>query len=239
MKLENINNLTSLWKTVGLSMNSYNSNNKLESVIVEGSEWPNKIWAKGDLTSELITEVKDITLSSTENISFPYWNNFNNEKFLFENNGFKIKSEQVGMSLKLSSKFDFERRISLKEITKLNEALIWEDNYPMSFGYRISKEIVLAANNSIKFYLVSYNDEIIGTAIMYFTGKIAGIHGVGVIPSYRRKGFAEEIMKVLLNDALEYGADYSTLQASSMGKGIYERLGYSEDFLISNYIMAD
>ena len=74
---------------------------------------------------------------------------------------------------------------------------------------------------------------------MYFTGKIAGIHGVGVIPSYRRKGFAEEIMKVLLNDALEYGADYSTLQASNMGKGIYERLGYSEDFLISNYIMAD
>jgi hypothetical protein len=32
---------------------------------------------------------------------------------------------------------------------------------------------------------------------------------------------------------------YSTLQASDMGKGIYLRLGYNEDFVIKNFILGE
>ncbi len=51
----------------------------------------------------------------------------------------------------------------------------------------------------------------------------------------RRKGYAEQIMKLLINIATEEGVDYMTLQASDMSKNLYLKLGFEEQFTIKNF----
>lgn len=240
MKQENINNLISLWKTAGQGLNSYYENPQFNYSIVRNSEWPNRIWINDALDYETLKSISKFVAGRNENLTIPYWDMENsNSDELFNEFGFKVKFNQIGMSMKLENKFIFNERLSIKRIMYEEDAQIWEDIYPLSFGYKISKEILLATKDKIQYYLAFLNNEPIGTAIIYNTNNIAGIHGVGVIPTARRMGYAEEIMKSLLNNLIDLGAEYSTLQASDMGKGIYLKLGYKEDFSISNYILSN
>ncbi|WP_138431085.1 GNAT family N-acetyltransferase [Fodinibius saliphilus] len=115
----------------------------------------------------------------------------------------------------------------------------WTKVYPKAFGYRISKEILEKTIDDIDYYLAYYQDKPIGTAMamVHHTGKVAGIHGVGIIPDVRRQGLSNELVRIVLNGAIEDGADYATLQASTMGKGLYEQLGFADQFMIYNYVL--
>jgi len=58
---------------------------------------------------------------------------------------------------------------------------------------------------------------------------------MGNPPEMRRRGFAEEIMKLLINRVFDNQGKYITLQASGMGKNGYLKLGFEEQFIIRNY----
>ncbi|MBZ0181600.1 MAG: GNAT family N-acetyltransferase [Melioribacteraceae bacterium] len=235
---ENINNLISLWQVAGNSVNSYFENENFNYAVIENSDWPNRIWFDHDVDNKSLNAAKEFLSKQSKNLTVPYWDIYDSySDELFESYGFKIKFKQIGMSMKLKNKFDFKKRLTIELVSNEKEAQLWENIYPEAFGYRISKEILLNTQNKIDYYLASINDEPIGTAIVYNTGNVSGIHGVGVIPSARRQGFAEEIMKHVLNESINVGMKFSTLQASDMGKGIYLRLGYSEDFTIKNFIL--
>jgi len=235
---ENINNLISLWQVAGLSMGSYSENDRFNYVINENSEWPNRLWFDHDVDKVSLQSAKQFLSNNSFRPTIPYWDVYNsNSDKLFESYNFIIKSKQVGMSMRLKNKFNFKKRLTIELVSDKKEAQLWENIYPDAFGYKISKEILLNTQDQIDYYLASINDEPIGTAIVYNTGNVSGIHGVGVIPSARRKGFADEIMKHVLNESINAGMKFSTLQASDMGKGIYLRLGYLEDFTIKNYLL--
>jgi len=44
-------------------------------------------------------------------------------------------------------------------------------------------------------------------------------------------------MKLLINIAVENGNEHITLQASNMGKNLYIKLGFKEQFSIKNYTL--
>jgi hypothetical protein len=237
---ENINNLISLWQVAGHSVNSYFENENFNYAVVKNSEWPNRLWFDHDIDQSSLNAAKKFLSKQSKNLTVPYWDIYNsNSDELFESTGFKIKFKQIGMSMKLKNKFNFKKRLTIKLVSNKNEAQAWEDIYPGAFGYKISIDILLNTQDKIEYYLASLNNEPVGTAIVYNTGNVSGIHGVGVIPTARRKGYAEEIMKHVLNDSIDSGMKFSTLQASDMGKGIYLRLGYNEDFVIKNFILGE
>jgi predicted acetyltransferase len=59
---------------------------------------------------------------------------------------------------------------------------------------------------------------------------------MGVIPSQRRKGYAEELLIHMMNIGRMKGAKYATLQASDMGKRLYLKTGFQQDFIIKTFI---
>jgi predicted acetyltransferase len=237
---ENIDNLTSLWKTAGNSVGTYFENSEFNGSIIEDSEWPNRIWFNTDANIKILTNAVKFVYNNSKTLTVPYWNNYNNGiEDIFELFNLKLKFKQVGMSMKLENNFEYEERLLIKKVENEKEAQTWENIYPQAFGYKISKETLLATHKKINYYLAFLNEDPIGTAIVYNSNNISGIHGVGVIPSARRKGFAEEIMKYVINKSIDDKMEYSTLQASDMGKGIYLRLGYSEDFTINNFVLNE
>ena len=234
---ENINNLTGLWQTVGNPFLSYHKNDAFEYSKVENSDWPNKLWFHRNITKNDLPDITQ-TMQNNSGLALPYWDIYGTKTYeILEAYGFALKSEQVAMALQLNEKFTLENKLSFRKVDHEQDAKIWADLYPNAFGYVISKEILIHNHQNVHFYLVTLEEKPIGTFMLFQTEKNMGIHGVGVIPEMRRKGFAEEIMKFALNLAIDLKANYALLQASAMGKDIYTRLGFEDLFLIKNYIL--
>jgi len=235
---DNIDNLTTLWKTVATPLLSYHTIDLLEFSQISNSGWPNRLWFREDITEENLPEILK-TIEENPGLVVPYWDVFgSNSNEIFEKNGFSIRNKLAGMTLKLGEKFPLQNNLSFKRVLNEEDAKIWSDIYPLSFNYVISKETLVHNYENVKFYLVHFEGKPIGTLTLFQTGEIMGIHGVGVIPEMRKRGFAEEIMKFAINEAIDANCEYAQLQASSLGKGIYTRLGFEDLFTITNYQLS-
>jgi len=234
----NITNLTSIWRQAAELFDSCYLLDDFNYCFIENSDWPNRLWFNGEITETIINEVKDKLFSTPNPITVSCWNIDDGTSYnLLKKAGFKEKSVQIGMSLELKERPKKKLRLNFNRVSNADQAGLWAEIYPKAFGYRISEEIVEKSWGEIEFYLATYDEEPVGTAIVYQTGNIVGIHGIGIIPDKRRQGFAEEIMEFALNRAAILGASHVTLQASVMGKGLYRKLGFKEDFVLKNYVL--
>jgi ribosomal protein S18 acetylase RimI-like enzyme len=232
---DNIDNLTTLWKTVATPLLSYHTTDFLEFSQIKNSGWPNRLWFQKDITEENLPLIIE-TIEKNSGLVIPYWDIFeSNSNQIFEQNGFSVRNRLTAMALKLDEKFTLQNDLTFKTVLNEEDAKIWSDIYPLSFNYVISKETLIQNFENAKFYLVHFEEKPVGTLTLFQTGKTMGIHGVGIIPEMRKRGLAEEIMKFAINQAIDSGAEYAQLQASDLGKGIYTRLGFEDLFIITNY----
>lgn len=85
-------------------------------------------------------------------------------------------------------------------------------------------------------YLVFDDDCFAGTgAISYYqvmptyhnpSGNKAYIMNMYTRPEYRRQGIAQRMLDILINDAKERGISFITLEATRMGRPLYEKAGF-------------
>lgn len=236
----NIQNLTSLWKKVSISFQGFFPGDEFDYCQIQNSDWPNRLWFNQNVNEKSLKKAIKIIRSSTVNLSFSYWDDFNSPiNQLIEKSGFIKKSEQIGMFLKLNQKYQEQNRLSFQIVTEKDQAKLWADLYPQSFGYQISDEILIKTTREVQYYLIYFENNPIGTAITFQTDNIIGIHGIGIIPEMRKRGFAEEIMYFILNRAIDEKIEYAMLQSSSMGKGVYLRMGFTDLFLMTNYLLTN
>ncbi len=62
-----------------------------------------------------------------------------------------------------------------------------------------------------------------------------GFYFVATHPDRRGLGLASRLMTVALLDAIDRGFETSSLQGSPMGRPVYRRLGYGDDFNLRMY----
>ena len=85
-------------------------------------------------------------------------------------------------------------------------------------------------------YLVFDGDDFVGAGgVSYYTvmptyhnpsGRKAYIMNMYVRPQYRRRGIAIKTLDLLVRDARERGVELISLEATDMGKPLYERYGF-------------
>ena len=111
----------------------------------------------------------------------------------------------------------------------------------LSDDYEYSEDIV---NNSREYFLngdqttvlVLDSDKVIGCASMSYmtimptfshpTGKRAHLMNVYTNPSYRRQGIARKMVNMLIDDAWSKGATEISLDATKLGRPLYESMGF-------------
>lgn len=234
----NIENLTSLWKEASHYNNSFTNSLLFNYSAIENRSWPNRLWFKEELELNTILLAKKIVLSNTPKLIIPYWDIYHsNSNQLLEQNGFVNVFDQIGMSLKNNNLFEEQQNVKIRPVISKNDAIFWSQLFTLSFGYDIHSDTIINTYRNIEYYIVYHKNKAIGTAIVYKTNNITGLHSVGIIPEARRKGFANELMKILLNIAVKNKSEYTTLQTSNMGKGLYSKLGFKEQFQIKNYTL--
>ena len=111
----------------------------------------------------------------------------------------------------------------------------------LSDDYKYSEDIV---NNSREYFLngdqttvlVLDGDKVIGCASMSYmtimptfshpSGKRAHLMNVYTNPSYRRQGIARKMVNMLIDDAWSKGATEISLDATKLGRPLYESMGF-------------
>lgn len=68
--------------------------------------------------------------------------------------------------------------------------------------------------------------EPVAAAAVYVTHGVAGIGWVGCVPAARGRRYAEAVTWAALREGLRRGATLANLQASVMGRAVYERMGF-------------
>lgn len=75
-------------------------------------------------------------------------------------------------------------------------------------------------------YLGYFKGKPVATSLLYTARHLAGIYFVSTLPEFRRRGFGEAMTWRAVTDGRKRGCRASYLQASPMGRPVYERMGY-------------
>jgi predicted acetyltransferase len=74
---------------------------------------------------------------------------------------------------------------------------------------------------------VGYQDgEPVVSGLGWRTGRTIGVYSIATIESARRRGFGAAMTVRIMADGVAAGCDVAVLQASELGRPIYERLGF-------------
>lgn len=230
----NISNLHSLWKAVGMAFGGYAQHGKVYQSRIPDSEWPNKIWTTFGGTDVAIGQIRSQMVIDPA-LVFSHFVPENDKGDAVEKQGFDHRSTQYGMSMELKNPFKVSGTLTFKKVESTKDAVLWSSAFKQAFSYKISADTLELTQQNIPYFLAFDNDKLVGTIILYITGNVAGIHSLGIVPEMRKKGYAAEIMRQVLNRAMEHKAQVATLQASEMAKKMYLGMGFSTDFLMHNY----
>ncbi|MEI8281762.1 MAG: GNAT family N-acetyltransferase, partial [Armatimonadota bacterium] len=127
--------------------------------------------------------------------------------------------------------------IELREVITEEDQLIWQR--AVSAGFNLSLEVakIFAMPDGVrmKCYTAFLDGEPVGSTARVIHDGVAGIYCVSTLPDFRRRGVGATVTLLPLLDAREQGYQIGTLQASSMGLPIYEKLGFREVCRIKLY----
>jgi GNAT superfamily N-acetyltransferase len=68
------------------------------------------------------------------------------------------------------------------------------------------------------------------TSMLFRSGEIAGIYWVSTLPEYRNRGFGAAVTLKAVIAGKDRGCTLANLQASAMGKPVYERIGFDNPY---------
>lgn len=234
---KNIQNLTSLWELAGERHQALLSTDTFKSVVIKNSDWPNRVWIKESLAKPKVKSIADYMALETTLTTLSLFDSSSSN--VLRDQGFEKASEQIGMHLKLQKLYP-ETELKIEYVTEQTGAELWSLLFEKAFGYQIPSQVVIQLISDAEFFILFAGVNPVGTALLFHSStKIMGIHALGIVPEFRRRGFAEQAMHKLLNIAYMRKFEYAVLQASTAGLGIYQKLGFSSDFTVKNYRLSN
>ena len=230
----NIHNLSQLWTLAGQAFQGFKEHPGYAISTIDHSEWPNRIWVNNTLSQAIGQAIKS-EMAKDDRLTFSHFSEGGNETVRLSELGFALKFSQYGMSLPLNTEFRTERNLDFERVNHEAAAGEWSTAFYEAFRYRISTETIVKTSEGIHYFLVYDQQQLVGTIVLFATGRVMGIHSLGIVPAQRKKGYGKEIMHHVLNLSTEQNFELATLQASEMAKSMYLKMGFSLDFMMENY----
>ncbi len=88
----------------------------------------------------------------------------------------------------------------------------------------------------IQYFQVRHGDEVVGTSMLSLRDGVAGMYSVSTVADHRGKGIGAAVTAQPLLAARELGYKVGILQASAMGRPVYERLGFTDGGTVNFFI---
>jgi hypothetical protein len=213
-------------------------------ILSKNEAWPSLIFRADFSGLEIENEVRSIKKLIKDKRMPRYWtvSPSTNPKDLIkylEMNGFKKFYVQIGMAMNLDE-LKFAAKNPNLEIRIVKDKLDiknWCKNVAEVFNIKVDCELIEFLNfqNNPKFYLGVFNNQVVSTLMLSYSVETAGLHSVTTLPKYRRMGFSLSMSNKALLDAKKKGCKIGVLQASLMGRKVYEKLGFEKYCIINSY----
>jgi GNAT superfamily N-acetyltransferase len=165
---------------------------------------------------------------------------------LLEEQGFKFKIDHPAMHIDLADikAIDYEG-LTIKQVSTDAELSIWIDVVVKSFGIKLPEEYRKyityltdhAAQDTLYFYLAYHRGIPVATSMIIKSNTTAALHWIGTLPEQRNQGLGYMITHATLADAQRNGCTDAVLFASSLGRSVYERVGFREYALYKIYVL--
>jgi GNAT superfamily N-acetyltransferase len=84
----------------------------------------------------------------------------------------------------------------------------------------------LLEQEGLRFYLGCVDGAPVATSSLLLTPRTAGVHYVATLDSHRKRGIGDAMTRHAVNEGAAAGAEIASLQASDIGKSVYERMGF-------------
>jgi GNAT superfamily N-acetyltransferase len=84
--------------------------------------------------------------------------------------------------------------------------------------------------------LATLDGEPVACGSLWITGETAGVYNIAVLDRARERGVGYAVTSALLDEARARGCTESVLQATRLGRPVYERLGYVEVCRVPQYV---
>jgi GNAT superfamily N-acetyltransferase len=108
------------------------------------------------------------------------------------------------------------------------------DLYP---GF-VNLECSLGCQPFYRRYLAILRGQPVATSALYLGKHVAGIYCVATLPMARKSGIGASVTLHALQEARAEGYQIAVLQASHMGRSVYQRLGFQEFSTLYGYSLA-
>lgn len=146
-----------------------------------------------------------------------------------------VKQTGMWLSLEGREKTAWEEKIQVVEPQQVES---WTAEVAAAFGKPPEPGLrALAEEERCVFLRWMEEGKMVAGTLLMWQGELAGIHEVATLPQHRRKGIAGKLVEQALEMARERGCRYATLQASELGKPVYERLGFEEAGILHTWLL--
>jgi GrpB-like predicted nucleotidyltransferase (UPF0157 family)/ribosomal protein S18 acetylase RimI-like enzyme len=159
--------------------------------------------------------------------------------------GFAFKEKNIGMYAEISnltlestnSSLEFKKVEDNSSLQHFCHIITAVGGNPTAFDVIYSKAppVLYSGSAPLEMYVAYIENEPVTSGILVRHANVVGIYYVATIPQKRRQGFGSSMMVHLLSKAKEKGYSIAVLQASSQGKGVYEKLGFKACCVFSEY----
>ncbi|MGB0982925.1 MAG: GNAT family N-acetyltransferase [Saprospiraceae bacterium] len=149
---------------------------------------------------------------------------------LKENTAYQRFWAAMSLNLRNIKPFQQNEKLEIKVISErsdmehwariIDEGLMGKTGVDSTLFYKMSQ------NNSCRFYLAFENAIPVATALTVITGDEVGIYLIATDENYRRKGIGQQITTQALLDARALGCTFAHLEATDLGKSVYEKIGF-------------
>lgn len=91
----------------------------------------------------------------------------------------------------------------------------------------------------VQAFIGSVGDEVVATSMLFQSGAVAGIYWVATLPDWRARGFGAAITWASVDAGARAGCRVASLQASTMGRPVYARMGFAHALDYVRYMKPD
>ena len=154
-----------------------------------------------------------------------------------ERHGLECGGDTPYMAVELDklNDVDVPDELEIRLVEDSETLRLWSKAVATGFGYPQLVDEFYAVESHESLWLphrrryVGFSDgvPVCGSCVLVDLG-IAGIYEVATVPEARRRGFGTAITLAPLKDSSELGVKVGVLHSSSMGYGVYKRIGFKD-----------
>ena len=130
-----------------------------------------------------------------------------------------------------------KRVVTPEELVHFQETVAAGFSFPNKVGPLLITERVCALPDT-ELFIGYVNGKPASTSMLIKTGPIAGIYWVATLDKYRRHGFGAAMTRHAVLVGRDKGCTIASLQATKMGRPVYERLGFTNPYNYRVYALA-